>query len=171
MNTRELRLAVAHRVIAELNDVGKTRLQKLSYFLQESFQVPTKYSFRMHHYGPYSEALETDMARLQLTGYVAIRPDLQGYGFHISPTDTPEKEWVEISSQFGQSIDDALEIFREWSPSKLELAATIHFVANLLPHEPESAILSKVRALKPKFAPQYVSQVRDELDRLGLLNQ
>ena len=81
MSTKELHLAVVHKVIFELNDVGKTRLQKLGYFLQESFQVPTKYAFRMHHYGPYSEALDTDMARLQLTGYVAIRPGLAGLRF------------------------------------------------------------------------------------------
>jgi uncharacterized protein YwgA len=59
MDTQDLRLAILHEVISELDDVGKTQLQKLGYFLQEAFSVPTKYSFRMHHYGPYAEALET----------------------------------------------------------------------------------------------------------------
>ena len=169
MSARELRLAVVHKVIFELNDVGKTRLQKLGYFLQESFQVPTKYAFRMHHYGPYSEALDTDMARLQLTGYVAIRPDLQGYGFHISSIDNAETEWEELVRVHEPQIGKGLEILGEWSTSKLELAATIHFVANLLPNEPVSEILRRVGALKPKFGAQYVSQIHSELKELGLL--
>ena len=79
MDTQEFRLAILHTVIAESKPgTGKTHLQKLCYFLQTIFDVPTKYSFRMHHYGPYAEALETDMAKLRITGYIDIKPDSQG---------------------------------------------------------------------------------------------
>ena len=169
MNIRELRLAVAHRVVSDFEDVGKIRLQKLCYFLQESFHIPTMYTFKMHHYGPYSETLETDLARLQLTGYVAVKPDPRGYGFHISPVDSPEPEWEEVSNKYSQSIQNALDIFRDWSPSKLELAATIHFVTNLRPNEHERDILKRVMGLKPKFGFQFISQVHGEMNRLNLL--
>ncbi|MCY4652286.1 MAG: hypothetical protein OXC95_03890 [Dehalococcoidia bacterium] len=164
-------MAVAHKVISELNDVGKTRLQKLCYFLQESFHVPTRYTYKMHHYGPYSEALETDVSRLRLTGYVSIKPDPRGYGFHISPVDAPEPEWVEMSNEYISSINGALNLFKEWPPSKLELAATIHFVNNLLPNESASEIHLRVKALKPKFFDDYISEVHEEIEQLGLLRR
>ncbi len=171
MTTRELRLAIAHRVVSQLKDVGKIRLQKLCYFLQESYQVPTKYTFKMHHYGPYSEALETDLARLRLTGYVAMSPDPRGYGFHISPVDSPECEWLEISNEYFRSIESALRLFGEWSPSKLELAATIHFVKNLLPNESTIEVLRRVKSLKPKFTDIYIADVYRELEEMHLLGQ
>ena len=97
MDTQELRLAILHKVISELGCTGKTRLQKLCYFLQSAFDVPTKYPFKMYHYGPYAEALETDMARLRLTGYIEIKPESQGYGFQISKIDDALEEWGSIN--------------------------------------------------------------------------
>ena len=169
MNARELRLAVVHKVISDSNDIGKTRLQKLCYFLQEALQVPTKYTFRMHHYGPYTEALETDVAQLCITGYANMQPDLQGYGFHISSIDSPQNEWEELVRAHSKSIETAIAMFSEWTTSKLELAATIHFVNNLLPDKSPPEILCRVKALKPKFVESYISQVHDELRQYGLL--
>lgn len=68
MNTQDFRLAILHCIISELTNTGRTPLQTIGYFLQEAQGVPTKYTFRMHHYGPYTEALNTDIARLELTG-------------------------------------------------------------------------------------------------------
>ena len=169
MNTQELRLAVLHKVVSHLDDVGKTRLQKLCYFLQEAFDVPTKYPFRMHHYGPYAEALDTDMARLRLTGYVDIAPDPEGYGFHITPIDSPLEEWHQFTESYGRSVDNLIEIFSDRPTSELELAATIHFVKNLLSDIPEYEVLSRVKALKPKFTECYIHELHAELEQLGLL--
>ncbi len=170
MNTQELQLAILHKVISELGDVGKTKLHKLSYFLQEATGVSTKFPFRMHHYGPYSEALETDIARLRLAGYIKVEPDQQGYGFHITTIDNAPEEWERLIEPHKHLVDRVISEFGERSISELELAATIHFVKNLFPDIPPQEVVSKVKALKPKFDESYVAKVRDELMQNGLLS-
>ena len=169
MNTQELRLAILHKMISEMEDAGKTQLQKLGYFLQEALDVPTKYPFKMHHYGPYAEALETDTARLRLAGYVDIQPDLQGDGFHITPIDSPPEAWSQLICPYNQSISRAIETFRDWQTHELELAATIHFVRKLLSDAPKNEVVNKVNALKPKFDKEYITGFYAELEQLNLL--
>jgi uncharacterized protein YwgA len=171
MNTQELQLAILHSVISELGDVGKTKLQKLGYFLQEAYDVPTKIPFRMHHYGPYSEALETDIARLRLAGYVKVDADQQGYGFHITKIDSPLEEWKQLIEPFRNSITRMIEEFGNRPVPELELAATIHFVKNLSPGIQKQQAIDKVRALKPKFGEVYVIKIYDELKDKGLLEK
>ena len=170
MNTQELRLAILHRVISKLDDVGKTQLQKLCYFLQEAKRVPTKYSFRMHHYGPYSEALDTDMARLKLTGYIDIEPDTESFGYHITSKDEPLEEWSHLVDPYSELVESVVQTFGKRPTHELELAATIHFVTHLMPDVSTKEVLDRVKALKPKFNDKYITTRLTELERLGLLS-
>ena len=170
MNHKELRLAILHKVISELDDVGKTQMQKLAYFLQEAFNVPTKYHFKMHHYGPYSDELDTDMARLRITGYIDIQRDPQGYGFHItSRDDNPPEEWEGLIEDYDESIDYVIRAFGNRKPAELELAATIHFVNNLAPGASKEDVLKTVKALKPRFVEPYIQSHYSKLEKEGLL--
>ena len=182
MDTQDVRLAVLYRLISDLNDAGKIQLQKLTYFLQESFSVPSKYRFKMYLYGPYSEALDTDISRLHLSGYVNIQSDPQGYGFHITPVpevpvdaqDTVNK-WTDITNEFSNEITTMIQYFGCQQASELELAATIHFVKNLLTaratHDnppTEEQIVKTVKGLKPKFSTDDIFQSYFELQRRRL---
>ena len=169
MSAQELQLAILHKVISELDDVEKTKLQKLGYFLQEAYGVSTKFPFRMHHYGPYSEALETDVARLRLTGYVKVESDLQGYGFHITKIDSPPQQWEKLIGPYNDVVEKAIGEFGSRPTHELELAATIHFVRNLFPDIPSEQVLAKVKALKPRFEEAYIARVYDELQEKELL--
>lgn len=166
---QELQLAVTHNLIDQLQDVGKVRLQKMIYFLQEAQGVPTKFAFRMHHYGPFSEDLETDTAWLRLAGYINVEPDSQGYGFHIIPVDTPKEEWRDVIEPYKESIGRVIEIFACRTVSELELLATIHYVKCLQPDLPSDEILKIVGALKPRFNEGYIAQTHAELEKLGIL--
>lgn len=170
MDTQELRLAVLHEVISRLGDVRKIQLQKLVYFMQEAMDVPTNYPYKIHHYGPYSEAVETDTTRLKFMGYVEVAADSQGYGFHITPADDPPEEWTDILQAHGKHIDRVIETFGSHRISELELAATIHYMKKLRPELPAMELLSMVRALKPKFSEQYVYEAHSKLERLDLLD-
>ena len=170
MDHEELRLAVLYEVISKLQDVNKTQVQKLGYFVQQVFEVPTKYHFKMHHYGPYSEELETDLARLRMAGYVDIVPDPQGYGFHITKSDSPVEKWVSFSKPFNDRINEAIQTFGARGTSELELAATIHFVSNLMSDQPTSEVLVRVKALKPKFHENYIHNIYEELEQMGSLS-
>lgn len=165
------RLAILYEVVEDLGDVGKTQLQKTLYFLQEAYGVPSRYAFRMHHYGPYSEDLDTDMTRLKMTGYLSIKPDVQGYGFHVEISDKPEENWSAQILPYRQQIDAALELVRDRSPSQLELMATLHFVDRLLGNPVEQDLIETVHGLKPKFSREYINTWRLELIKEGLLRQ
>ena len=170
MSTKELRLALLHELASRLDDVGKIQLQKLVYFLQEAKSVPTKYPYRMHHYGPYAEAIETDMARLRFAGYINIKPDEQGYGFHISPADDPGEEWKDLLKPYEEAIESVVRAFRYRPSFELELAATIHYMNELRPNWSTERLLETVRALKPKFDAEKVADAHSELKHLGLLS-
>ena len=169
MDIQEFRLAVLSRIISGLQDAGKIQLQKLIYFLQEAFGLPTEYVFRMHHYGPYSEDLDTDMTRLKVTGYVSIDPDLDGYGFHVKPVDVPDQNWESLVAPYGKQINQVLKLFGDRPASELELAATIHFVDHLLKEASHEQVIETVISLKPKFNRAYITSCQTELREQGLL--
>lgn len=170
MSTDALRLAVLHEVVNRSGPVGKTQLQKFGYFLQEAWGIPTNHRFRMYHYGPYADSLETDMIRLKFTGYINLAADSHGYGFHITSIDDPMAEWSELVEPYSKAIDDLIETFDGWQASRLELAATIHFVRKLLPTLTTDEVIAKVKSLKPKFQSKYISNLHTELERKGLLS-
>lgn len=166
---QQVKLAILYEVVEALKDVGKTRIQKTVYFLQAAFGVPLNYSFRMHHYGPYSEEVETDIIRLKMTGYVFVKPDLQGYGFHVGVLDPPEDEWQDMTSPYKQQIDTVLGLVQGKETSDLELMATLHFVDHLTNEPSQSKLIDAVHALKPKFSREYIMGFQNQLTAAGLL--
>ena len=170
MNAQDLRLDTVHELVRKAPRLGKTKLQKLTYFLQESAGVPLGYQFKMHHYGPYSEGLETDTARLRLAGHVRVDQDPNGYGFQITATTPePDEEWHGSVLPYGGEVTQILNNLGRWPISKLELAATLHFVEKLSPNVSPREIINKTMALKPKFEEEYVLRVYDELVQLGMV--
>ena len=169
MSTQDLRLAIAHKVVSELGDVGKTKLQKLVYFLQESHKVPTRYLFKMHHYGPYSEDLETDVARLSHAGYVNVCRDRMGFGFHITPGESQQDEqWRMALAPHERSVRQVIETFGQRETFELELSATLHFVKVLSPGWNKEQIVTTTQRLKPKFTHAFVEECYEQLEHLNL---
>ena len=170
MDIQKLRMAVLHKAIASMSDTGKTRLQKICYFMQESFGLPTSYSFRMHHYGPYADALDTDITRLKFSGYIDVKVDLEGYGYHITAIDEPEEEWNPLLDPYIGLIEEGISKLRDWQTSELELAATIHFVERLLPSADDEVVLAKVKELKPRFDKSKIVSLHSKLFEMDLLS-
>ena len=127
-----------------------------------------RYAFRMHHYGPYSEDLDTDLTRLKLTGYVAIDPDPEGYGFHVTPLDQPERSWPKLAGRHERQTEEMLKLLGDKPAYELELAATIHFVSHILEGS-VSDRLAAVRRLKPGFDPEQIMSLYVELHDAGLM--
>jgi hypothetical protein len=59
--------------------VGRTRLQKEVKLLQRC-GFPTDYSYTIHFYGPYSEALQADIGLLGAFGLADETPDVSKEG-------------------------------------------------------------------------------------------
>jgi len=119
----------AHRAAAIVRDagghiVGRTKLQKIAYFLEAS-GLGTGFRFRYKHYGPYSEQLVAAAQHAAALGLIVENESVANWGglysiFHSElPADpTPNPARVRISQEMVNA--DAVE---------LELAATALFLA------------------------------------------
>ena len=85
------------------------------------------------------------MARLELTGYIDVKQDHLGFGYHITPADEPLEDWVRLIAPHEQQIGTVLRTFGRRPTHELELAATIHFVKGLFPSVSTGEILRRVR--------------------------
>lgn len=161
--------AVLHRLVSQLEDVGKIKLQKIVYFLQESCGIPLGYTFRMHHYGPYSQELENDLLKLRLMGFVDVQPDDSGYGFHVTPSGDAEPGWATALAPYQGRIEDALAKLGDLPAYLLEVYATVHYVSQLVEGASAEEVVTIVHGLKPKFLPEFIAEAREQIQQLGLL--
>jgi uncharacterized protein YwgA len=168
LDPQELRAAIIHALVTRLGDVGKIKIQKLVYFLQEAYRVPLGCRFYLHYYGPYSEDVETGISNLKFMGYVSVEPDPDGYGFHVRSISPGEDAWNQIVGSFEEKMGDAIQKLGTMEAWKLELMATIHYVSTSL-DLPKREVVSVVTRLKPKFEADFVETTFRELASMGLM--
>ena len=168
-----MRLAVIQRIVTLCDDVGKTKIQKIVYFLQEAVSVPLGYSFRMHYYGPYSDELDGVLSLAKSVGKIDITPDPNGFGYHVTMGQEIGRTWLkdyDVSKELkGAEIDGAINTLGALETFELELYATIHFIGG-----PESRLfkektLRTVRRLKPKFTADRINHAYRNLQEAGLI--
>lgn len=109
-------------------DIGRTAIQKLLYFMKV-LGMPMKYSFDMHHYGPFSQDVMNDVECLladdviedksQETRYSNYRP---GPGWAVL-----EGQYEEKLAEYRHIVDNVCEALSDMSPEALELISTLDF--------------------------------------------
>ena len=149
---------------------GKKVFQKLVYFLQECEGIPLGLTFRMKHYGPFSEELEDLADDLAQQGRISIS-DRGDNGFEISVVGrTPE-----LDSSLNEKIDSLLDKVGSEGGLTLELLATIHFLAGgraFAARIDESEMVKRVRAWKgTKYQPAFIRENLKKLIEIGYLTQ
>ena len=165
----ELRSAIIDALVRRLGDAGKIKIQKLVYFLQEAYQLPLACRFHMHHFGPYSEDIESNISNLKFMGYVNVQRDPDGYGFHLTPTSSAAApNWNILVASAEEQIGSVIDQLGPMDASQLELVATIHFIRSSFGFN-KGAVISSVRARKPKFSRKLITEAYDNLAGMGLL--
>jgi uncharacterized protein YwgA len=111
-------------VIANCHDqqvIGRTKLQKIIYLLQEC-GLPSNYSYSMYFYGPYSEDVKADLAVLKYSHIIdetlASKKGEEGEYYVLKVIDK-EFEPIDLSNW-----RDAIEEMDNTDSVILELAAT-----------------------------------------------
>ncbi len=163
------RLAAIQCIVEQSKDIGKTKVQKIIYFLQEGLQVPLDYSFKMHHYGPFSDEIDSGISALQSAGYIEVTHDSQGYGYHITPASEKQLPWDSELATYKEEMTKAIHALSVLDASNLELYATVHFVHNLLDEPIKESVVDDVYKLKPKFHRQTIRLAYDQLVKSGLI--
>jgi len=163
---KEVRFAVIRYVVDQLEDVGKTKVQKIMYLLQHAFGVPLDYVYTMYYFGPYSEELNNDLLDMKLQDYLDIKTSLDGYGYHVRPgneiIDSVDKKIKPYKSQ----LDGCLGKFGDFPALYLELLGTLYFVKHSEDKLTKDEIIEKVRKLKSKFDESTIEEYYDKLESL-----
>ncbi len=151
---------------------GKTRFQKLLYFLQEGEGVRLGLNFRMHHYGPYCPTLEVYLQTLQLQDLVEVDAEFDGpVVIDISPKGRELGE----RSAYGEAARHLLKNLGAKLPSQLELLATVHYLAKATGYDvsdpARERLIQAVKTWKQgKFTVREIGEAVDELTQLRYLS-
>lgn len=154
-------------IIARKQVRSRKKLQKLAYFLQEGEGVPLGLEFRMYHYGPYSERLDSRLLQLEALGLVDVsrdETDVPTYDISAEVSETDEEATRPID------VERVVRTFGGKSPIDLELLSTVHFLSTHHPPEDDDQLFSRLQAWKgPKFRRKQMESAVDELRELGYL--
>ena len=167
------RIAFIRRIVDRCDNIGKTKIQKISYFLQESVGVDLSYPFRMHYYGPYSDELDRALSLTKSLGFIDIKPDPDGFGYHVTSVEDREDTGIteyEVSNEpdFDQ-IDQAIAVLGRLETHELELYATIHFIGGPKGKRSKDQTSETVKKLKPKFSKDYIDRAYSTLKEAKLI--
>lgn len=160
------RFAVIRHIVDKLKDVGKIRIQKLVYFLQWIFNVPLGYDYKMHYYGPYSDELNDDLIFMQLNKHVEVDVDPTGYGYHVMPGSEKVATMDEVMKKYSHLMEKCLEAFKDFSPNKLEILSTLHFVKHIAGVADKDKVIEKTAMLKPLFPKSLIEETYNELKEI-----
>ena len=143
---------------------GKKALQKLVYFLQEGEGVALGLPFQMYHYGPYSLELESIVEELEFEGQVDVTP---GDTYLITSR-------IDSSLPIPDGIQRVVQKLGQLPAWRLELLASLHYLAKLKPYRGTDAdkeqLRQKLSAWKgTKFADAQVTQAIIQLENEGYL--
>lgn len=174
------RLAVVGDLVQRLqgrSELGKTKLQKLVFLMEELENLDLNYRFHFYNYGPFSNALAGDVGYLEEVGLLSVDFDKVGGSFQIAPNaDTPKL--VEKGENFLQQkaaiISKIVDAFGSKSARELELASTIVYVSKRDPDYEKGdhgRLVSVTKALKPKYAQGEIEAAIEGLKKLGYLSK
>ena len=166
------RIAFIRRIVDRCDDMGKTKIQKISYFLQESLDVELGYRFRMHYYGPYSDDLDGALSFAESLGFIEIEPDPDGFGYHVTACEeeSPWPDRYDILTQHDVTpIDNAIDVLGKLETYELELYATIHLIGGPESTRSREQTVQTVKKLKPGFTPLQIDGAYQDLRNARLI--
>lgn len=168
-----LRLRLIYELLSRAQergyDIGRTKLQKLFYFLKE-FGVDPGYRFGLRHYGPYSDQLASDLGILATLDAVSVEPDPARYGYHIHAKVPPSGVFPRKLAMQRPILDFVLDRFGYRDAGELEVMATIQFVKHVLESKERGGDWQEsveiVHALKPKYNIDFINTCYAQLDSI-----
>ena len=179
MKTTERILIITELAIKDAN-IGKTAMMKFLYLLQTLYAVPLGYDFQIYTYGPYSQAVMSDIELADYWGDIIISPiqypnGMNGY--NIIPTDEGKmhvsKERAAIDP-YNDAIKNIIKYFSDKTAKELELDSTLVFVSNSYNqngwNNSKDEICSAVKQIKPHFSDDDISCAYSCLLSNGYIN-
>jgi uncharacterized protein YwgA len=130
---------------------GRIHLHKHLFVIQVLGLAEIPFEFELHHYGPYSFELDSDIAEMEAFGELDKDYPQPGYGPSYQLTGSGRQSLSELTSREQQAADDVAAKLADFDSSDLELIATCLWVKlRELENDPD-LIVPRVCEIKPKY--------------------
>jgi len=152
--------------------LGKKKLQKLVYILQQLEGVSAGFRFRFFTYGPFSDDLAVSLDVAERMGGVRVDYDPGANAYQISGGSKAGSvigNGQEFLQTHEEAINRVLERFGDRTAMELELIATIVYLLEENGQMGSDEMIKRVIELKPKYDRQRVSRAIGELSKYGYL--
>jgi uncharacterized protein len=158
--------------------LGRTAVQKLIYFLHV-LGVPMGYKFAIHHYGPFSDEIMSDMEWLLADAVVVDLAAESRYSNYGPGPKTDElfdrhKDFIEAVRRQTRTVCSALVPMK---PQQLELLATLHYAYRVEKGRGgtgpwKSRVVDRFRSFKgEKFSETEIGPTFDRMAEIGLVEK
>lgn len=112
--------------------VGRTRFQKLAYFLA-SAGLPMRFDYERGPYGPYSPQLKSVVSKLVNNGILSETSSGSMILMEVGPTfGDARKAYGSELKEWDGIIESVADLFVRMRTDQTEVAATVHYVAKEL---------------------------------------
>lgn len=178
MKTRE-RLAFIAEIAKRDSNIGKTGMMKFLYLLQAVYHVPLAYDFEIYTYGPYCQAVMSDIEYAEFANYIKVSSvtypnGMSGYQINAGD-DSDQICGAKVLSQYSDEIDHVVDFFGSKTAKELELYSTTVFVALSFKNNhwdgSKNEICQAVQKIKPHFSKKTISDAFDDLAAHHFLDQ
>jgi len=175
MNDFYNRLKVIDYIVKKEQKIYKTALVKILFVAQELYNVPLKYRFGLHIYGPYAPEISSEIIYLEQNKNIYSTPQtINNYvSYELTPAeqlcDFPEDDQNFINTH-KNTIDKILEYMADMPVKELELVSTIIFVWSRF-YKDEELLIKKVNEIKPHFKSDKILKKYNELLEKEFLSQ
>jgi len=167
MNDFYNRLKVIDYIVKKKQKIYKTALVKILFVAQELYNVPLKYRFGLHIYGPYAPEISSEIIYLGQNKNIYSTPiNIKNYvSYELSPAeqagDFPEDNQDFINTH-KNTIDKLVDYMADMSVKELELISTIIFVWSRF-YKDKELLIKKVNEIKPHFNEDKILEKYSEL--------
>lgn len=181
-NFGDLEQALLAFIVTEYNKIspkplGRTVIQKLCYHAKMR-GIPFQYSFEIYHYGPFSQAIYTDMDRLIMSEIVNDQSPDPEISQYIPTEKTAEflKENASLIEPYSKELSGLIKLFSDLGPRHMELLSTVHYCFKSYKDFSKKTlgreeIIEKVKEIKgDKFSDKDINWAYDALKKHSLLD-
>ena len=144
------------------NQIGKTKIQKLMYLLEN--KLNEDFGYTMYHYGPYSSEVAETLNTANILGWLDIKWKIDK-GYFIS---TKKVSLPELQDKESKVIENLVDKYGDFSAVELSIIATAVYVKNNFDIEDPDEIIDVVLSLKPNNKREWVKNI---LEKAGVINE
>lgn len=168
------RYATILYIIKKITEKGKhtrkSAIQALTYLLQEGYEIPLGYQFRMGTFGILSPGLLFDLESMIDSDVITLSTVDKGFNYAFGPNGNPAaaagKEFIKAHKD---TLDKGLDAYAgRWSPEVSEAAALLFYEKEADSSSSVDEIIGKVKELFPKEKEEKLSELYVELVNNGI---